>query len=185
MDCRHFRMVSSRFSGRKSLAHSRRIAFLFQIPFLLFSGIMIYLKVRLVHKPTTAPSSGNASSLPTSSGQAIKPSVWKTLGRIDSLGSLLLVTTVGSLLLALSFKTASTDARELAWSDPQVWSLLATSGVGFILFIFVEGWVAPEPVLPLRLLTRRTPVAVAISNFTFSVSTFSVVRLSLPIRTEN
>lgn len=174
MDCRYFWMVSL-WKSDQTVLRLRRIAFLFQIPFLFFSGVMIYLKVRLVHKPTSAPGSGSATPLPTSANQAGKPSVWSTLRRIDSLGSLLLVTTVGSLLLALSFKTASTDARELAWSDPQVWSLLVTSAVGFILFIFVEGWIAPEPVLPLRLLKRRTPVAVAISNFSMSVSTFSVV----------
>lgn len=135
---------------------------------------MIFLKVRLVHTPTSAPSSGTATPLPTSSAPA-RSTLRTTLARIDYLGSSLLVTTVGTLLLALSFKTASTGKVELAWSDPQVWGLLVASGVGFVLFLLVEGCVAPEPVLPLRLLKRRTPTAVAISNFAFSVNAFSVV----------
>ncbi|KAJ9127491.1 hypothetical protein QFC24_000900 [Naganishia onofrii] len=95
------------------------------------------------------------------------------IGRIDFLGSATLVSTVSCLLVSLTLKTSGDS--ELAWSDPIVWGLLVASAVFGIAFILVEKYVANEPIMPLRLVTQRTPAFVAISNFLISVLAFSVL----------
>ena len=82
------------------------------------------------------------------------------LGRIDWLGSITLVFAVGCLLLGLTLK--STD--ELEWSHIKVWGLLVGSVVSWAAFIVAEVWISPEPVMPMRILGTRTPLAVAITN---------------------
>ncbi|KIJ56179.1 hypothetical protein M422DRAFT_57657 [Sphaerobolus stellatus SS14] len=96
------------------------------------------------------------------------------LRRIDWLGSLTLVTTVGCLLLGLSLKTT----EDIPWSHPLVWGFLIASSISLMLFIWVEAYWSPAPVMPLRLLKQRTPMAVAISNFLVSIVSFSMVRCS-------
>jgi hypothetical protein len=48
--------------------------------------------------------------------------------------------------------------NELPWSHPAVLTILPLAGVFFIIFLFVEKY-AREPILPLRLLSHRTPLA--------------------------
>ncbi|EGO27465.1 hypothetical protein SERLADRAFT_367015 [Serpula lacrymans var. lacrymans S7.9] len=97
-------------------------------------------------------------------------SVYDKLRRIDFAGSLTLVGAVASMLLAFSLKTA----EELAWSHPLIWGLFVGSAVCWALFIFVEARWAPYPVMPLRLITCRTPFAVSIVNLLASISAFSM-----------
>lgn len=80
--------------------------------------------------------------------------------RVDWLGSLTLVSCVGTLLLSLSLKTT----EEIPWAHPLIWGLLIISFVSLVLFIWVEARWSVAPVMPLRLLKQRTPMAVAISN---------------------
>jgi len=82
------------------------------------------------------------------------------LRRIDWLGSFTLVLTVGSLLLGLSLKTT----EDIPWSHPLVWGLLVFSAFFLVLFVCVEAKWSLAPVMPLRLLKQRTPMAVAMSN---------------------
>jgi hypothetical protein len=98
------------------------------------------------------------------------------LRRIDILGSVTLVGMVGCLLLGLSLKAA----EELSWLHPLIYGLFIASIVFLGLFIIVEKHWAPYPVMPLRLMTKRTPLAVSISNFLGSMTAFSMVRLSVP-----
>ena len=80
--------------------------------------------------------------------------------RIDLFGSVTLVIGISTLLLGVSLKTS----EELAWANPIVWGLLVISIVSFIGFVLVEKHIAAEPILPMRLLKSRTPLAVAIAN---------------------
>lgn len=82
------------------------------------------------------------------------------LKRVDWLGSLTLVAFVAPLLAGFSVK--ATD--DLMWKDVRVWGPLVTSGIAFFAFIFVEAKVSPEPVMPMRLLLSRTPLAVSLTN---------------------
>jgi len=94
------------------------------------------------------------------------------LRRIDVFGSVTLVGAVACLLLGCSVKSE----QDLPWSDPWVSGVLILSLVSLCLFICVEKFWAPYPVMPLRLITRRTPFAVSISNLLISMSAFSMVR---------
>lgn len=87
-------------------------------------------------------------------------SAYDKLRRIDFLGSITLVGTVGCLLLGLSLKST----EELDWSHPLIWGLLVSSAVFGTAFVYVETHVAPYPVMPMRLITRRTPLFVSLSN---------------------
>jgi hypothetical protein len=82
------------------------------------------------------------------------------LKRIDWLGSLTLLAFVAPLLAGFSLK--ATD--DLLWRDARVWGPLVTSGVALLAFVFVEAKVSPEPVMPMRLILNRTPLAVSLTN---------------------
>lgn len=102
------------------------------------------------------------------------------LRRIDFLGSITLVGAVGCLLLGFSLKST----EEMAWSDPFVVGLLFGSVIFAFLFVLVEKYWAPYPVMPLRLITQRTPLAVAASNLLTSMSAFSMVSVFLHLPCE-
>lgn len=121
---------------------------------------------------------------PHSSGAAT-PEVQQTIGqklrRIDWLGSFTLAIFMGLALLAVTLVTSSTDP-EIAyrWGDKLIIGMFIASGFFFLVFLHVELYVAAEPVLPIELLTQRTPIAVAINNFTISILSFGVVSSPLP-----
>jgi hypothetical protein len=122
-------------------AQPRRSAFFFQIPVVAISFVLVALKVDI--------------KLPNQAA-----TTREKLARVDWLGSFTIVGTVGSLLLGFSLKTG----EELPWAHPWVWGLLVASVVFGLCFIIVETKIAKEPVLPMRLLFRRTPLAVALAN---------------------
>jgi hypothetical protein len=93
------------------------------------------------------------------------------LKRIDFLGSLTLVLTVGSLLLGLSLKST----EELPWSHPLIWGLISSSGIWAVIFAIVEIKVAAYPVMPIRLIKQRTPLAVSLANFFSSTAAYSMI----------
>ncbi|GAC76946.1 predicted transporter [Moesziomyces antarcticus T-34] len=129
-----------------------RTAFGFQVPFLLAGGVCIATFVNI-----PLPSSGQD---------------WKQkLGRIDYLGSLGLISTSTCLLLAMSFLSGSL----LPFSNPLVWGFLLASFVTAVLFVLVEGWVVREPVMPLSLLTRRSPALIGASYFIGSFAHFGTI----------
>ena len=97
------------------------------------------------------------------------------LRRIDYLGSLTLVGAVGCLLLGFSLKST----EEMPWTDPAILGLLISSAIFGLLFVLTEKYWAPFPVMPLRLVTQRTPLAVSLSNLLTSMSAFSMVSLRL------
>ena len=117
-----------------------RTAFLMQIPFLVASSILVFIHVNIVlpKAPLT---------------------IMEKLKKIDWLGSLTLVLFVSSLLAGFSLKAT----EDLEWNDPRVWGSLSFSAVGLVAFVFVEAKISPEPVMPMRLLLSRTPLAVALT----------------------
>ncbi|OCH88298.1 MFS general substrate transporter [Obba rivulosa] len=131
-----------------------RSAFLLQMPLLVFSFVLVTLKVSI--------------RLPD---EIENQSVRAKLRRIDFLGSFTLVGTVGCLLLGISLKST----EELPWSNPIIWGLLLASAISCAFFIYVETYVSPYPVMPMRLIKQRTPLAVSLSNFFGSVAAFSML----------
>ena len=93
------------------------------------------------------------------------------LARVDWFGSLSLVTAVGAFLLAVSLKAS----EDLAFGDPLVLGLFLVSAIGAVLFALVESYWAAEPIMPLWILRRRTPLAVALSNLGMSGIAFSML----------
>ncbi|KAI0069016.1 vacuolar amino acid permease [Artomyces pyxidatus] len=130
-----------------------RAAFLFQIPVLVFSFVLVMLKVS-IETPLAVK----------------QQSLHSKLRRIDVFGSFTLAITVGSLLLGFSLKST----ESLPWSHPAIYGLFVASAGSCVLFILVEARWAPYPVMPLHLITQRTPLAVSLSNFFGSVSAFSM-----------
>ncbi|KAI0315395.1 vacuolar amino acid permease [Amylostereum chailletii] len=131
-----------------------RSAFLFQIPILIFSFILVTVKV----------------SIPLSD-ELKSQSVSSKLRRMDFLGSATLAGTVACLLLGVSLK----ETASMPWSHPAIVGLLASSAVICVIFVLVEAFWAPFPVLPLRLITQRTPLAVSLSNLFGSMAAFSML----------
>ncbi|KAF8510277.1 major facilitator superfamily domain-containing protein [Gautieria morchelliformis] len=141
-----------------------RWAFLFQIPFLLLSMLLVALKVNI--------------QLPS---DIQEQSTYDKLRSIDWMGSLTLVSGVGCLLLGVSLKTG----EDIPWSNPLIWGLFIASFVSIAFFVAVEAWWSPAPVLPMRLLMQRTPMTIALANFITSFTMlyniplyFSAVRLT-------
>lgn len=99
-------------------------------------------------------------------------STYDKLRRVDWLGSVTLVGTVGTLLLGFSLKST----EELPWAHPLVWGLFVASAVFGVCFVSVETFVSHSPVMPLHLIRKRTPLAVALSNFLSSTVAFSTVQ---------
>ncbi|SYW77881.1 related to multidrug resistance protein [Ustilago bromivora] len=129
-----------------------RTAFGFQVPFLLVGALCIASFVNI-----PLPSSDQS---------------WhKKLGRIDYLGSLGLISSSSCLLLAMSFLSASL----LPFSHPLVWGFLLGSLITAVLFVLVEGWVVREPVMPLSLLTRKSPALIGASYLLGSLAHFATI----------
>ncbi|KLO12822.1 vacuolar amino acid permease [Schizopora paradoxa] len=122
------------------------------IPVLAFSAILVFTKVSI--------------KLPS---DVEKRSTYDKLRRIDFFGSTTLVITVGCALLGFSLKTS----EELPWTHPLILGLFAISVAFGVAFVLVETYVAPFPVMPLHLITRRTPLFVSLANFVY----FSAVKL--------
>jgi len=60
------------------------------------------------------------------------------------------------------------------WSETCVWLSFASFIVFALLFVFVEVYIAVEPVLPPYLLTQKVPVLVGLSNALVAVCNLSV-----------
>lgn len=129
-----------------------RTAFGFQIPFLIIGGCCITTFVNI--------------PLPQSD-QTLK----RKLGRIDYLGSLMLIAGSSCLLLAMNFLSVS----GLPFKDAHVWGLLLAFAGFAATFIMVEAWVVSEPVMPPTLLVRRTPGLVSASFFLGSAAHMATI----------
>ena len=92
--------------------------------------------------------------------------------KMDFAGSATLAITIGCLLLGFSLKSS----ESLQWSHPFIYGLFITSAVFAVLFVLVEAYWSPYPVIPLRLITQRTPLAVCLCNFFGSMAAFITVR---------
>ncbi|OCH86179.1 MFS general substrate transporter [Obba rivulosa] len=93
------------------------------------------------------------------------------LKRIDYGGSLTLLGAVLSVLVFLSNKFN----EEQPWSSRAVYIPIACAVFFAIAFVFIELYIAPEPVLAPALLRQRIPVLVAVSQMLVATCNFSVM----------
>lgn len=108
-----------------------------------------------------------ASSLARNDGLR---AIWK---KVDISGSLLLVIAVSVQLVGLSL-----GGNELPWSSPWVISTLIGSVGLFAVFFWVEATTAAIPVIPLRLLKGRLPIATQITNVCAGMAAYGVCTTS-------
>lgn len=127
-----------------------KLAFLVQIPLTLASLIMIFIHVEKPAKTTTESKTSN-------------------LKRVDFLGSSLLVATLVSLLLGLN-----SGGNVVPWSHPLVLTSLPLSAILLIAFLVVEEKVAPEPVMPVRLIFNRTVACACLTNWFFLMIAYAL-----------
>lgn len=181
-----------------------RGAFWVQPPFLLVAGVGVWVNAKHTRpvprlntkshrsyesldndngENSTESDTNNNGSVSEREGRNLKTVIgedegWRSkLGKVDWAGLVLLVTAVGSLLLGISFKTSSTTSSgdEYPWSSIWIYGPLLLSLFTTALFILVEHRFAIQPILPLSLLARQTPLGVAISNFFMTLSQFSLL----------
>lgn len=92
--------------------------------------------------------------------------VWK---RVDFSGALFLVLGVSVQLVGLSL-----GGNELPWGSPWVVGSLVVSFVLLAVFLVVEARTSAIPIIPLRMLKGRLPVATQISNICAGFAAFGV-----------
>ena len=94
--------------------------------------------------------------------------------RLDLPGCFLLAGWIGSALTAVSLVTNSTTGLP-TWSSSEVIGLFVAAGVIFVVFVVWELKIVQYPVVPVEILHRRTPIAVAIHNMALSIIVFAQV----------
>lgn len=135
-----------------------RWAFLVQVPFIAISGILVFFLVKIPVKTT-------------------EESAWK---RVDFLGAALLILSLVLLLLGLN-----SGGNQFPWTHPFILTVLPLSVVCFLLFVYVEDRIAYEPMIPVRLVLKRTVLAACLTNWFSTMAVFLVlyyVPLYLQIR---
>ena len=125
-----------------------RWAFLVQVPFVLISALLVFLKVNVPTKKTEIP----------------------PLKRVDFVGALTLIAALVLLLFGLN-----AGGNTVPWAHPLVLTTLPLSVVFFGLFVYVEENVASEPVIPVRLLLHRTVAASCLTNWFGTMAVFALI----------
>ncbi|KAG9294608.1 hypothetical protein G9A89_008087 [Geosiphon pyriformis] len=97
-------------------------------------------------------------------------SLKEKLKRIDWWGTITVILATVTLLLPLNW-----GGDEYAWDSPIIIALLILGGFFFILFGYIEGWIAIEPVASPRLFKNRTVVACFAVNLFQGMAFFSLV----------
>ncbi|KAK4700525.1 hypothetical protein P7C70_g5721, partial [Phenoliferia sp. Uapishka_3] len=90
--------------------------------------------------------------------------------RIDFLGCITLISSIGLLLVGLSL-----GGNQQPWSAPIVWGTIAGGAAILVLFVLIEKYVAREPLLAPRILFARTPLAVSLTNWFASMAQFGIL----------
>lgn len=102
--------------------------------------------------------------------------VWE---RIDFSGAFLLVVALSIQLVGLSL-----GGNDLPWGSPWVVASLVGSFALLAAFILVEAKTTAIPIIPLKMLRGRIPVAVQISNVCVGLAAYAVRILTTEFRKE-
>ncbi|KAI7191581.1 putative major facilitator superfamily transporter [Hortaea werneckii] len=136
------------FGGAVHQRFGWRYAFYIQVPFIVLSGVAGSLTIKL---PT-------------------KESDRSRIRRVDFLGAFFLVATLVLLLLGLN-----SGGNVVPWNHPLVYISLPLSAVCLGLFIYVEDRVAPEPIIPVRLLLNRSVISACLTNWFVTMGVFAML----------
>lgn len=125
-----------------------RWAFLVQVPFMVFSTILVLCKVNI----------------------PIKEHDQSRLKRIDFLGSFTLTISLVLLLIGLN-----TGGNQVPWTHPLIIAAFILAAIFLGLFVYVEECVALEPVIPVNLLLHRTVMSACLTNWFTTMVTMSII----------
>ncbi|KAL8912593.1 MAG: hypothetical protein Q9172_007477 [Xanthocarpia lactea] len=98
-----------------------------------------------------------------------------SISRVDFLGSVLLVLTLVLFLLGITM-----GGNIVPWSNPLACVPMPVSLVFFGAFLYVEGYIAREPILPLHFLRDRTILCACLTNWFFHMALY-VLMFYIPI----
>lgn len=139
--------IGGPLSGYLSDRWNWQLSFWVQIPIILWCASIVGV---FLPEPPIAPT---------------HQSVWAGLASLDWGGIFLLLGSVSSLILGLSFHTS----YYRAWSDPTVWGLLLASVVAIVAFVGVEARVK-RPIVPLSMFKSSQLVAIWLSGTFLSIA---------------
>ncbi|KAA6413439.1 MAG: MFS multidrug transporter [Lasallia pustulata] len=125
-----------------------RVAFLVQVPFTVISGILVFFTVKVPVKQT-------------------EKSPWE---RIDFLGATTMIVTLVLLLLGLN-----SGGNIVPWTHPLVLTTLPLSAIFAVIFVYVESYIATEPVIPVKLMLNRTVFAACLTNWFTSMALYALL----------
>ncbi|KAJ3296318.1 hypothetical protein HDU79_007002 [Rhizoclosmatium sp. JEL0117] len=97
-------------------------------------------------------------------------SLMESFKKVDVLGTVLLVASVICLLIPIQG-----GGSQYAWNSPLVISLFVVGSILLIAFLYVEGWVATNPVLSFELFKNRKALAVFATTFFLGCAFFILV----------
>ncbi|TVY80882.1 Vacuolar membrane amino acid uptake transporter fnx2 [Lachnellula suecica] len=100
----------------------------------------------------------------------VKVSEHSKIKRVDVSGATLLLLSLVLMLLGLN-----SGGNLLPWTHPLVLVALCISPLLLVIFIFVEANYALEPIIPVKLLMRRTVMSVCLSNWFIPMARFGVL----------
>lgn len=136
------------FGGFINDTYGWRVAFYIQLPFIVVSGIVGFIFIRVPVKETST----------------------SKLGRVDFLGAFMLVASLTLLLLGLN-----SGGNIVPWNHPLVYVSLPMSAVFHTAFVLVEDKWASEPIIPVRLLLNQTVAAACLTNWFVTMSVFALI----------
>ncbi|KAK3678555.1 hypothetical protein LTR78_001853 [Recurvomyces mirabilis] len=125
-----------------------RWAFYIQVPFIVVAGIAGFLTVKVPIKETDTSKAA----------------------RVDYLGALTLVAALVLCLLGLN-----SGGNIVPWNHPLVYISLPLSLVFLLLFIYIEDKVAPEPIIPVRLLLDRSVMAACLTLWFMTMAVYALI----------
>lgn len=131
-----------------------RYVFVLQVPLAVIVGLAIYFNLNL---PEGSPGLGAAGD---EFGAKLK--------RVDFLGSFFLV---GLLMLVLT--AALAGGKEIAYSLKSFAALVTISALFLGLFIYVEAYVALEPIIPIELMAERTVLLLSLANWFYTMAVYT------------
>jgi len=126
-----------------------RAAFMVPIPVTLFAMLLVFFTVRI---PT------------------VNPEYQCQLKRIDFLGAIMLCTTLGLILLALT-----SGGNFVPWTHLLARTPILLSVMSLLLFLFVETKYAVEPIMPFHLLWNRSIAGACFSNAFTCMSRYALL----------
>ena len=124
-----------------------RAAFWIQVPLTVLSATLVFFNVRIPIKKTAA----------------------SKIARVDFMGSIVLVLALVLLLLGLN-----SGGNVVPWNHPLVYVSLPLSALMLAAFVYIEAYVALEPIIPMSQLARRTVLSACLTNWFCSMAFFAL-----------